>query len=127
MKTLGRTLTIGMFILTLSGVANAGQIATPVLFLGGANQVVCIANNVSNQTQQVTVSILGLIGGFATDTCTLDPGDAGGCQVSLNNDGGYCTIEASGGDKKVQQNFRGVLFNRLTSSPFTIFTSVEAR
>jgi len=127
MKTSRRALNVGMLLLTLTGVANGGQIATPVLFLGDGDQVVCVANNVSNSTLEVTVSIFGLVGGSNSDTCTLEPEDGGGCQTFLNDDGGYCTIEASGTNRSVQKNFRGVLFNRITSSPFTVFTSVEAR
>ena len=63
-------------ILALHGAARAGSISTPILFHGDGTQLVCIANNVSAQTQQVTVSIVSL-SDTTTETCELPAGQGG--------------------------------------------------
>jgi hypothetical protein len=120
----GATLT-----LLTTGVANAaGVISTPIIFLGNANQIVCIANNVSNSSVKVRVRIFGNIGGTATETCTLPSGDTEGCQVFLNNEGGHCRISVKGlTDEEVRNSIRGVLFSRKTVSPFSSDFLVQAQ
>jgi hypothetical protein len=120
-----RSTVVGLGCLCLTGAASAGQIATPMLFLGGGNQLVCIANNVSAQAITVTVRIIG-VSGDTTDTCALAAGDRDGCQVT-RTDAGWCRITAGNIETEVlRSRVRGVLFNRRTTSPFTIETAVQA-
>ena len=108
--------------------AQAGKIVTPMLFMGGTNQLICIATNASNTTIIVKVNILGNLGGVGTETCTLTANDTNGCQAFLNNNAGHCRISIVGtSDAVVREKVRGVMFNRSTSPPFSIETSVEAR
>lgn len=110
-----------------TGVANAGTIYTPSIFAAGGNQVVCIATNTAGADLSVTVTIVGL-GGNSTETCTIGPADAGGCQAFRNNDTGYCKIAVMGlSNAQVAARIRGTFFSRRTTSPFTIFTQVDAR
>ncbi len=107
--------------------ANAGSIYTPSIFASGGNQVVCTAVNVAGADLSVTVMIIGLTGN-ATETCTIGPTDAGGCQAFRNNDTGYCKITVAAlTNAQVAARIRGTFFSRRTTSPFTIFTQVDAR
>ena len=109
------------------GNAYAGSIYTPSIFASGGNQVVCTAVNVAGADLSVTVTIIGLTGN-ATETCTIGPTDAGGCQAFRNNDAGYCRITVAGlNNAQVAARIRGTFFSRRTTSPFTIFTQVDAR
>jgi len=56
MKTFSVSLSIlfgTVFMLVRLGVASAGSIFTPIIFLGGGNQILCVANNVSGETIRV--------------------------------------------------------------------------
>lgn len=116
-----------LFFTTLSlGVANAGTLSTPILFTGGVNQLICIANNVSNQPITVTVRMIGLTG-TSIETCTLPAGDNQGCQEFRNNDAAHCTITAGVEQSELRARVRGVMFSRrTTSAPFTIEAVVQA-
>ena len=108
------------------GAAHAGTISTPIIFLGGGNQLVCIANNVSAQAITVTVTIIGITGN-STQTCALPAFDRNGCQSFRNNDSGHCRIAVTGAEQEeVAARVRGVLFARTTVSPFTIGPLVQA-
>jgi hypothetical protein len=129
MLSLVRFAVVAGVVLVLGGIAAAGSLTTPTLFKGGpaSSQNVCIATNVTQTlTLEVTVQMFGILGGFNEQTCTLAPGDPAGCQAFLN-DGGYCRITAEGTKAAVLNRFRGVMINRDTNIPFTIFTAVEAR
>jgi hypothetical protein len=111
--------------------SSAGEISTPIMFLGDAFQLVCVANNVSDADLTVTVTIVGDTSD-STSTCTLSPTDEvsvrTGCQTSLNGQLGHCRISVPGlTDGVVRTRLRGLLFNRITSPPFTVFTTVDAR
>ena len=107
--------------------AQAGNITTPILFLGASNQLVCVANNVSTSTVTVNVTIVGATTSV-TQTCTLHSGDRAGCQAFKNNDAGHCIIAVpSLSSSQVATDLRGVLFTRKTTSPFTLEAVVEAR
>jgi hypothetical protein len=113
---------------TQLGTANAGQIATPILFISNtSNQLVCIANNVSGAATTVTVKILSLIGNTqGSDTCTLPVGDRAGCQAFLNTSG-HCVITVSGlTNDQVRARLRGVMFSRSTTGPFATEAVVQA-
>jgi len=108
------------------GVAQAGSISTPILFTGGGNQLMCIANNVSASAIRVTVSVIGLIG-TTTQACTLPAGDNVGCQVFRNNDAAHCVISSGVEQSELKARVRGVMFaRRTTSAPFTIDVAVQA-
>ena len=110
-----------------TGAANAGMIFTPAIFLGGGTQIVCIATNTTGGVIHVTVRIVGVLGN-ATQTCALDPNDGGGCQVTRDNDAGYCRISVTGlTNAQVASQVRGVLFSRKTVSPFTVESIVQAQ
>jgi hypothetical protein len=115
------------FTIALLKVAKAGVIVTPILFLGGGNQVVCIANNASNQTLTVRVTILSSVNSsFTTEVCTLTPTDRAGCQEFLNG-AGHCRISVTTlTNAQVDATVRGVFFARTTSPPFTIGPVVQA-
>jgi hypothetical protein len=119
------------FSILAMGAANAGSLFTPIIFgFGGGNgQVVCIANNIGTQQIRVTVRIVGLInGGLSSQTCTLDPGDFGGCQAFRNGDGGHCQILVTTLEQdQVRAQVRGVMFSRTTVSPFTVQSIVQAQ
>ncbi|MGZ9124620.1 MAG: hypothetical protein ACXW48_16420 [Candidatus Binatia bacterium] len=109
------------------GLAQAGSIYTPAIFSGGGNQVVCIATNATGAPITVTVRIFGVLGD-ATDTCTIDPNDPGGCQVFRNNDAGFCRITVAAlSNAEVAKRVRGVMFSRKTTSPFTVESVVQAQ
>jgi hypothetical protein len=122
-------LTVAAATLFTCGLAQAGSIQTPTIFSFGGDQVVCIANNASNQTITVRVKIFGTGGsGTATETCQLAPNDADGCQAFKNNAGGFCRISVTGmPDAQVRQNVRGVLFSRDTNAPFLLRGLVQAQ
>jgi hypothetical protein len=115
-------------VLMLHGAASAGSISTPILFHGDGDQLVCIANNVSAQTQQVTVTIVG-ISDTITESCELPAGSGERCLVVRNNDndlrGGYCRITAPGATRTVQRNIRGVLV--LAQTAGSILAVVQAQ
>jgi hypothetical protein len=135
MKWEGRTMTIFRFprrmlaglagVLLSLGPADAGTISTPIIFLGGGNQLVCIANNVSTQAITVTVRIVGF-SGTSQETCNLPAGDNDGCQAFRNGDGGHCRITSVVDTATLRARARGVLFSRRTTSPFTINALVQA-
>lgn len=126
MKALSKKLLTAMAMtLSINGVAMAGGsiLATPTLFQGGpSGQNVCVATNVGSSPVTVTVEMVGLLTGTTQETCTINPGDPGGCQ-NFANDLAYCRVIVQGSAKKV----RAVMMNRSIASPFTIFTAVEAR
>ncbi|HVV63294.1 MAG TPA: hypothetical protein VHD14_16220 [Pseudolabrys sp.] len=128
LSTLARSITAASILGVLPlGAAQAGSIATPVLFKGAGNQIICIANNITNQTLNVTVKIIGVLGND-TQTCSLDPNDGGGCQAFRNNDAGYCVISMTGlTNAQVAVRLRGVLISRRTTSPFTTDAVVQAQ
>jgi hypothetical protein len=110
------------------GAANAdGFIATPILLLSNnTDQVLCIANNVSNAPVTVKVQILGVVSGSSTDTCTLAVNDRGGCQVPFFG-AGRCKIFINGAtNEQVRDRVRAVMFTRPISSPFAIEAVVQA-
>jgi hypothetical protein len=114
-------------LLLCAGTASAGSISTPVLFLGGTNQLVCIANNVSDADVTVKVRIIGTVS-TTTETCTIPPNDAGGCQNFLNDQSGYCVIFNNKlTDAELKQRVRGVMFTRSTTPPFSIEAEVQAQ
>jgi hypothetical protein len=129
MKTILPSL-FGATLLLAGGAASvsAGTISTPILFSGGGNQHVCIANNVSSVPVTVRVTVLGNLGGSDVENCTLQPNDTNGCQAFLNDQAVHCRISVAGQDSAtVRARLRGVLINRTTVAPFTIFATVEAR
>jgi len=85
-----------------------GALAIPI---GGGNQLICIANNVSNQPLTVTVTVIGLFGTSA-QTCTLPAGDNAGCQEFRNNDAAHCVISAGVDQSELRARVRGVMFSR---------------
>lgn len=108
--------------LALATSASAGVLATPTFFQGGASsQNVCVATNIGTSPVNVSVKMVGL-SSVTEETCTVQPGDPGGCQNSAN-DLAYCVVKVQGNTKAV----RAVMFNRLIVSPFTIQAAVEAR
>jgi hypothetical protein len=117
------------FLLLQLGVAQAGSIFTPIIFLGAGNQIVCVANNVSAETIRVTVRIVGLTnGGVSTETCTLAAGDFAGCQIFRNDDGGHCQIIVANTEQDhARAVVRGVLFSRRITAPFTTDAIVQAQ
>ena len=108
------------------GIANAGTLSTPIIFLGGGNQLICIANNVSLQAITVTVRIVGF-SGTSQQVCTLAAGDTNGCQAFRNNDAGHCRIISNLEQTELQARARGVLFSRSTTAPFLIRALVQAQ
>jgi hypothetical protein len=128
MKTKLASLIGAALLLACGTVASAaGTISTPIIFLGGGTQLVCVANNVSTVPVAVTVTIVGNTSNGAT-TCTLPVNDRAGCQAFLNGQSGHCRISVTTlTNNDVRARLRGVLFNRIIVSPFTIFTTVEAR
>ena len=121
-----RALAALVAVLAQFGMANAGTISTPMIFLGGGNQLVCIASNVSALPTTVTVRIIGTTG-TSSQTCALPSGDNGGCQAFRNNDAGRCSISVTNLEQsEVQARVRGVLFARRTTSPFTMEGTVQA-
>jgi hypothetical protein len=107
--------------------SSAGEISTPIMFPGNAFQLLCVANNVSNEDITVTVTIVGDTSN-GTSTCTLKPTDRTGCQAFLNGQLGHCRISVTGlTNGQVRTRLRGLLFNRNISPPFTVFTTVDAR
>jgi len=128
LTTMARSFVAAMTLGVLPlGAANAGSISTPVLFKGAGNQIICIANNITNATLSVTVKIVGVLGND-TQTCSLGPNDAGGCEAFRNNDAGYCIISMTGlSNAQVAQRLRGVLISRRTTSPFTTDAVVQAQ
>jgi len=112
------------FTLGLAGSASAASIlATPTLFLGGASsQNICVATNIGTSPITVKVRMVPLLSDPTEETCTIMPGDPGGCQNAAN-DLAYCVVEVQGSAKKV----RAVMMNRLIVAPFTINATVEAR
>ena len=114
-------------LLLYAGTANAGSISTPILFLGGTNQLICIANNVGSGNVTVRVRIIGTIT-TTTETCTIPPNDPGGCQHFLNDQSGYCVIFNNNiTDAQLKARVRGVMFTRSTSAPFAIQAVVQAQ
>ncbi|MEW6269305.1 MAG: hypothetical protein AB1689_08430 [Thermodesulfobacteriota bacterium] len=108
-------------VLGLAGSASAaGVLSTPTLFQG-SGQNVCVATNVGKVPVEVTVKMVSLTD-TTEETCTIDPGDPGGCQNSVNGLA-YCQVIVQGSAKRV----RAVMFNRNLTSPFTINAAVEAR
>jgi hypothetical protein len=119
----------GAAFATLSlGVASAGTISTPILFLSNnTNQVVCVASNVSASSVTVNVFIRGIVSGGATSTCTLPASDRGGCQVPFFG-AGQCRIAVTGlTNAQVREVVRGVMFTRSTSAPFALEAVVQAQ
>lgn len=129
MKTFLPSLFVASLLLAgTTASVSAGTISTPILFSGGGNQHVCIANNVSSVPVQVTVTVLGNLGGSDVENCVLQPNDTNGCQAFLNNQAVHCRISVAGqSSATVQARLRGVLISRTTAPPFTIFATVEAR
>jgi hypothetical protein len=126
MRTLYSIFACTAVLLLLHGAARAGSIYTPILSVDGVDnpQFVCIANNVSAQTQQVTVNIFDDSStGSYTQSCELAAGDPAGCRVSVLHLGeevtrnGYCQITAPGATRTVQRNIRGALLLRQGSAP----------
>ncbi len=121
---------LALFAFAVSVVAAKADatLFTPYIFTGGGNQLVCIANNISNTTVSVKVRIVGLIHN-SNENCSLPSGDRDGCQAFRDNESGYCRIivvgvPAGDGLKYV----RGVLFARkTTSAPFTMEGAVQAQ
>lgn len=124
MTTLRKKLmTALVFTFGLNGVALASELVTPTLFRGGpSGQNVCVATNVGSTPLDVTVEMHTLLSGTTQETCTIQPGDPGGCQ-NFADDLAYCRVIIQGPAKKV----RVVMMNRSIASPFTIFTAVEGR
>jgi hypothetical protein len=115
------------FALLSFGSANAGSINTPIIYQGGGDQLVCIANNVQNTAVTVTVRIVGLINN-AQQTCTLPVGDREGCSTFKNNTSGHCQIIINGlTNAEVAQRVRGVMFSRKITAPFTMEGTVQAQ
>jgi hypothetical protein len=132
MKTLNSSLSVlacTAFMFLGVGMANAGSIFTPIVFLGAGNQIVCVANNVSSQTIRVTVRIVGLVnGGVSAQTCTLEPNDFGGCQIFRDADGGHYQITVANVEQdQARAMVRGVLFSRRTTAPFATDSTVQAQ
>lgn len=121
---------IALCLLNL-GSANAGQIATPVIFQGDGDQLICIANNTTNIVTSVTVRIVrtGGVGGDAQQTCSLAAnGQDNSCEVFLNNAAGWCRITVNGlTNDAVRARIRGVLFSRRITSPFRTDSVVQAQ
>ena len=114
------------FTLASAGMVNAGQIETPMLFLGGSTQLICIATNATTQPVTVTVRIIGTIG-TSVETCTLPANDRNGCQGFRNGEAGRCRIVVTGiSNDQVRARVRGVMFTRITTAPFTIGAVVQA-
>ncbi len=117
----------GMFLIAGAGSANAGVISTPIIFLGQGTQLICIGSNISAVPVTMTVKIIGQ-STTVTQTCTLAASDTDGCQNFLNGQSGQCRISIAGvSSDTVRARVRGVLFNRITVSPFSIFNTLEAR
>jgi hypothetical protein len=128
MKMLSTTLAATLISVFTVLPAQAGKIVTPMLFMGDTNQLVCVATNASSSTIKVKVKIIGNLGGVGTESCTLTANDTNGCQAFLNNNAGHCRISIDGtSNASVREKVRGVMFNRSTTGPFIIETSVEAR
>jgi hypothetical protein len=128
MKTFSAALAAAALLLAAAIPAQAGKIVTPMLYMGGTNQLVCIATNASSSTIKVKVKIIGNLGGIGNESCTLTANDTAGCAAFLNDNAGHCRISMDGNSNaEVREKVRGVMFNRLTTNPFTIETSVEAR
>jgi hypothetical protein len=108
--------------------AQAGSISTPILLLGAANQIMCIANNVTPQAiNNVTVTIVGT-NGTSTKTCNIGPNDPDGCRTFRTNDQGYCVITVPGlTPAQTAARLRGSLLTRTTTSPFTVHAVVQAQ
>jgi hypothetical protein len=117
----------GLAVAILSlGAASAGTISTPMIFLGGGNQLICIASNVSSTATTVIVRIIGTTG-VSAQTCALPAGDNDGCQAFRNNDAGRCTITVNNLEQsEVRARIRGVLFSRRITAPFTMEGTVQA-
>jgi hypothetical protein len=108
------------------GAANAGSIYTPIIFLGGADQLVCIASNTEGAPLDITVRIIGSQT-TSTTSCTVPAGDRGGCQGFKNNESGRCKISVANlTNAQVRARVRGVMFARKITAPFTIGALVQA-
>ncbi len=71
MKTIfAATLGAALLVTAGSTSALAGKISTPIIFLGGGTQLVCVGSNVSTAAITMTVKIVGGISD-ASSTCTL--------------------------------------------------------
>jgi hypothetical protein len=108
--------------------ANAGTISTPILLLSNdTDQVLCIATNVSGAPITVKVTILGVISGAPTQTCTLPVNERAGCSVVFFG-AGQCRILITGlTHDQVLERVRGVMFTRAISAPFAIEAVVQAQ
>jgi hypothetical protein len=114
------------FALLFMSSSYAGQTFTPILFLGGGNQLICIANNVSGAPLTVRVKIVG-INSDGQQVCALPASDRDGCQAFLNGQSGHCRIFVNNlTNAQVRERVRGVMFARTTSPPFTIGPVVQA-
>jgi hypothetical protein len=124
---IARCIFVSAALMLCNGAATAGSISTPILFLGGTNQLVCIANNVGTTAVRVKVKIIGL-NNTVSQSCKLGKNDAGGCQNFLNNESGYCVISNDAlTDADLRAQVRGVMFTRSTSPPFAIEAVVQAQ
>lgn len=116
-----------VFTLLPLGVAQAGSVKTPMIFLGGGTQLVCIANNVHSAQVTVVVKIIGTVDN-AQQSCVLPAGDRDGCQAFKNGQAGYCVISIAGmTNAEVATRVRGVLFTRKTVAPFAMEGTVQAQ
>ncbi|HEX9906814.1 MAG TPA: hypothetical protein VGA77_17850 [Propylenella sp.] len=116
----------GAMLVLGAGAAGAGSISTPILFLGGTDQLLCVANNVSGSSIKVKVRIVGNAT-TSTQTCTLPAGDRDGCQGFLNGESGYCKIFNNNiSTSQLKSRVRGVLFTRDTTAPFALQSVVQA-
>jgi hypothetical protein len=115
-----------LFTLASFGPASAGALFTPIIFIGGNDQLLCIANNVSPNTITVRVTIIGFFASSPVEVCTLAPGDKFGCQQFLNDQSGHCRIVSSISTPDLRAGVRGVMFSRITTAPFTVDAIVQA-
>jgi hypothetical protein len=120
MRRFGRNAAIALMVAAAGPAFAANVLSTPTLF-AGSGQNVCVATNVGATPVTVTVRMVTLLSGTTEETCTIEPGDPGGCQNSAG-DLAYCQVVVQGSTKRV----RAVMMNRDTAGTFTIHSAVEA-
>ena len=93
-KTITSIIGATLLVAAGAGASYAGEISTPIIFLGSGTQLVCVGSNVSTGPITMTVKIVGGVSD-ATQTCNLAANDRNGCQAFLNGQLGHCRISVS--------------------------------